>query len=254
MNYDFAIVYWGLMRTIKKTHQSQLNNIFKVLDENNITYKTFMHTWKLKNNKQHKWNTTITKEIDYDEYKLLPIDFFKIQKQQKFLETLNIEHYYYKQESIKHGQIWWGDLNIKGESPPRMIINYLCALESQKRALLMVEKYVKKGNKFKYVMFIRPDAKFENKIPIRKLNVILEKTPNNKNILIPNFGHFGGFNDRFAITHYNEAYIYGKRIDELANYRKIKGRLHSETYLKYIIDKHNLNVNLFDFNFDLMRP
>ncbi len=100
MNYDFAIVYWGLMRTIKKTHQSQLNNIFKVLDENNITYKTFMHTWKLKNNKQHIWNTTITKEIDYDEYKLLPIDFYKIQKQQKFLDKLNLENYFNKQNGI----------------------------------------------------------------------------------------------------------------------------------------------------------
>ena len=71
MHYNFAIVYFGLTRSTKKVYKSHYDNIFNHLKANNYTYKTFMHTWKTKNNQQKIWCKTIKQEIDYNEYKLL---------------------------------------------------------------------------------------------------------------------------------------------------------------------------------------
>jgi hypothetical protein len=53
---------------------------------------------------------------------------------------------------------------------------------------------------------------------------------------------------------YKNALIYGKRIDELAEYRKSNGRIVSEKYVKFIVNKYKIPVNLIDFNFNIIRP
>ena len=52
MQYDFAIVYFGLTRSTKKVYKSHIDNIFNQLKHYNLNYKTFMHTWKTNDNKQ----------------------------------------------------------------------------------------------------------------------------------------------------------------------------------------------------------
>ena len=77
---------------------------------------------------------------------------------------------------------------------------------------------------------------------------------NEGDISIPNYEHFEGLNDKFAIICYNECYKYGKRIDEIIDFRKNNGRIVSEKFVKFIIEKYFRTVKLIDFNFEIIRP
>jgi hypothetical protein len=233
MDYDFAILYFGLTRSTKKVYGSHIDNVFNILKENNLTYKTFMHTWKTKDNKQKVWLDTIPQEIDYNEYKLLIPDFYKLENQCDFIDNINMDNYYYQNTE---------------EWLPQLIKNHLCALESMKRCFEMMEEQMNNGIKFKYIMFIRPDVQIFNPLPLHQILPCINK------ISIPNKYHYEGYNDRFAITNYTNGIIYAKRINEIIEFRKGNGRITSEKYLKFIIDKYGIEVNQIDFDFDLIRP
>jgi hypothetical protein len=242
MEYDIAIIYFGLTRSIKKVYKSHMEYIYNHFDKNNITYKKFIHTWSLKDGVQNVWEDIIDKKIDYYEYKLLNPDFYEIDNEDEFIESVNMDDYFYK-------DVW----NSKGHCPegewlPKMVSNHLCMLESQKRATRMVENYVSKGNKFKLVMFIRPDLMLNNYLPINKVITL------NNFINIPNHDHHEGLNDQFAILTYDNIKIYGNRIDELSLFRKNNGRIVGEKYIKFIIDKYKLNINEINFDYKIIRP
>jgi hypothetical protein len=173
---------------------------------------------------------------------LLSPDYYKIDSQDDFLNNVNMDNYFYKDAWDKKGN------SREGEWLVGLVRNHICALESMKRGIEMVEGCMINGDTFKYIMFIRPDIEIKTTLP---LNDILS---NQDKIIIANFEHYEGYNDRFAIMNYNNACIYGKRIDELADFRKVSGRIVSEKYVKYIIDKYNLQVNFINFNFDIIRP
>src|SRR5579885_2556464 len=63
-----AICYWGLTRSTKKVYESHFKNLFDVLDEHEIAYDVFMHTWRTKS-KQRVGDQEIENAIDYGEYK-----------------------------------------------------------------------------------------------------------------------------------------------------------------------------------------
>lgn len=245
--YDFAIIYFGLSRSIKKTYNSHINKVYNVLKNNNLTYKKFMHTWKTNNGKSEvidRINGGKISEYNIDllEYKLLEPDFYKIDNENEFIDNINIDNYFYQHIWDKYGEV------EHGESIKKHVTNHLCMLESQKRGLKMVQDEVGKNYKFKYVMFIRPDVTIEDDLPINDIILNINK------INIPNNEHHNGLNDRFAVMNYDNSLIYGQRINELAEYRKNIGRIHPETYLKYIINKYNIPVNELIFNFTLTKP
>ena len=97
-------------------------------------------------------------------------------------------------------------------------------------------------------MFFRPDCFIDYKIPQN------QNLPHLDKINIPNRDQGEGFNDRFAIMNYANAVLYGKRINEIAEFRKGNGRIVSEKYVKFIINKYKIPVNLIHFNFRLIRP
>ena len=233
---EIAIIYFGLTRSTKKVFYSHKYNITDVLEKNNITYTIFMHTWKTKDNTQNILGNNIRHKIDYTEYKLLHPEFYKIDSQDEFLASINISNYFYNDVLLEKGSNKDGEWNID------LIKNHLCALESMKRGLEMVP------NTFKYVMFIRPDVMILNELPIQQI------LQHDNKISIPNNNHYEGFNDRFAVMNYKNAIIYGNRINELVEFRKTNGRIVSEKYVKFIINKYKIPVNLIDFNFEIIRP
>ena len=223
---DFAIIYFGLTRATKKVFFTHLYKIINVLKKNNLTYKIFMHTWNIKDNTQNILGKVIRQKIDYTEYTLLNPDVYKIESQDDFINSINYK-FLYKNE--------WGPLLIK---------NHICALESMKRGLEMVED---SKEEFKHIMFLRPDAMIRNELPIDKILLHPDK------ISIPNDNHWEGYNDRFAVMNYKNACIYGKRINELEEFLKNE-QITSEKYVKFIINKYKIPVNLIDFNFEIIRP
>jgi hypothetical protein len=242
MEFDFAVIYFGLTRSIKKVYKSHIEYIYNHFDRNNITYKKFIHTWSLKDGVQNVWENNIKQKIDYNEHTLLNPDFYQIDNENEFIESVNMDDYFYK-------NVW----DIKGhcqegEWLPKMVSNHICMLESQKRAVQMVENFVSNGNKFKFVMFIRPDLMIHNYLPFNKIMDL------NNVINISNHNHHEGFNDQFAILSYNNIKIYGNRIDEIVSFRKNNGRIVGEKYIKFIINKYNLIINQLNFNFEIVRP
>ena len=242
MEYEFAIIYWGLPRSIKKTHKSHKKYVFDVLNKYNLNYKIFMHSWKTKDDNQYVWENIIPQKIDYEEYKLLNPDLYILDDQNEFLESVNMDNYFYKNGWEKNGH------SKKGEWLPQLIKNHVCALESQKRGFDMVKESVLKGDKFKFIIFIRPDITLHNKLPIKKI------IPNYKKIQIPNHSHGEGLNDQFAITNYENGNLYSNRINELADFRINNGRIVSEKYCKFIISKYNMKINMLDLKYSITRP
>ena len=104
------------------------------------------------------------------------------------------------------------------------------------------------GDSFKYVMFIRPDIWIDQPLPVDKL-VLNEDTIN-----MPNHSHWSGLNDQFSIMSYKNASLFSHRGDELKDYRKNVGRIVSEPYCKYVVEKMKLNVNEIFFNYTITRP
>lgn len=242
MEYDIAILYFGLTRSVKKTHESHKQHIFNVLKAWNLSFKTFLHTWKTKDDLQNVWETVIPQKIDYSEHLLLSPDDYKIDSEDEFLDSINMDNYFYKDVWDKIGH------SVSGEWLPKMVSNHLCMLESQKRAMKMVNECISRGDKFKYIMFVRPDITIHNDLPV------CEIFSNSNCIHIPNHNHHEGYNDQFAILAYEHALVYGNRIDEIAEFRKHHGRIVGEKYCKFIIDKYIKNVNQIPFNYSITRP
>jgi hypothetical protein len=242
MEYDFAIVYWGLTRSSKKVYNSHIEKIYNVLETNGLTYKKFMHTWKTNNDLQRVWENIIPQKIDYNEYKCLSPDFYNIDNQDDFINNVNMDCFFYKDVFDKIGS------GRNGEWLPGLITNHICALESMKRCVNMLEYSMSQGNKYKHILFIRPDVLFHDELPINDILLNIDK------INIPNNDNNEGYNDRFAVMNYKNACIYGKRINELEEFRKTNGRIVSEKYLKYIINKYDIKINPIKIRFDIIRP
>jgi hypothetical protein len=233
-----AICYWGMTRSTKYVYNSHFNNLFNVLKNNSFDYKVFMHTWKVENDQNIIWENVSNIPIDYQEYTLLQPDFYKIEDQKLFKDTLKFSDYFNKELYDKYG----GD--TPNEWRPQLIMNHLCALESQKRVYQTVNNM---SEKFDYIIFIRPDVLLLNKLDINIFN-------NRFDIAIPNYDHNEGLNDRFAILPFNNAHNYACRINEIKEFRKNNGRIVSEKYVKFIINKYYNNLKFIDFKMKIVRP
>lgn len=233
-----AICYWGMTRSTKLVFKSHFFNLFNSLKNSNIDYKIFMHTWKVENNQNMIWENVSHIPIDYEEYKLLQPNYYKIDEQKLFKDKIFFSEYFNKELYDKHG----GD--TPHEWRPQLIMNHLCALESQKRVHQMVNDI---GEEFDFIIFIRPDVQITNKFDVNMLNTDFD-------IIIPSYDHHEGYNDRFAILPFKNSSNYACRIDEIINFRKNHGRIVSEKYVKFIINKYYSKLKFIDFFMKIIRP
>lgn len=240
-NQKVAVCYWGLTRSTKLVYPSHFEKLFRVLEENNIEYDVFMHTWQTQS-KQRVWQQELDIPIDYEEYKLLNPKYFQRDDQDQFSSQIRPQDYFTK-KAYKNEV--WGNPNI--------MLNYICALESQKRVTDMV---IESKNPYDWVIYVRPDAELLDDLPINQIRNLRDR-----DILIPDFDHWTGYNDRFAVLTFNTAPLYGKRIHGLLNFKNMM-HFHnhsyqfitSERYVKYICEIHHLNVIFVNFRFNLIRP
>jgi hypothetical protein len=237
MNFDFAILYFGLPRTIEKVYHSHVERIYDVLDRNQFTYKKFMHTWHMDENE----SITNSDFSDFPEYKIVNPDFYKKDCEIEFLKTINMDDYFYR-------DVWNAKRECySGEWLPHLVSNHLCALESQRRCIQMMQDFINEGNYFKFVIILRQDIFIKNDLPIES---IIYKPDE---VSIPDFDHFEGYNDRLAVMNYENSLIYGNRMRDLKYYRKTHGRIVAEKCLKYSLGKYNRKINMIPFYFDIIR-
>ena len=89
-----AICYWGMTRSTNLIYESHITNLFNSLKNNDIDFNVFMHTWETINNINIIWEKPCNIPVDYEEYKKLNPNYYKIEKQNEFLNTINFENYF----------------------------------------------------------------------------------------------------------------------------------------------------------------
>lgn len=228
-----ALLFWGLTRSLKYTIDSINENILDVLKTNNYDYNIFIHTYYF----NHLYSNIRTHEnniqLDFDEYKILNAkeEYVILDNQDEIDEIIDLKKYRTK------GDVWYNNYNS--------LDNMLRALYSLNRVTELFKKY--KDN-YDYVLFLRPDVKYVDKLNIEIFNDI-----DNEFNIIPHFQASGGYNDRMFAGIPKNAIIYGEKIKELYDY-SINNQVHAETYNMWYLNKHNIKIKIItDFLFKRVR-
>ena len=214
-----ALGFFGITRSLKFTIDSIKHNITDSLNELGYDFKIFLHTYALDSYNNVRTGESTT-QIDNDEYKLLNSDYFVIENQDEVKKNLNLEQY------RKYPDPWNTQYNS--------VDNFILAQYSKMKLTKMIKDT---KTKFDYIIFLRPDVEYLN-----KLEESFFKSVSNNRICIPDFdvkyekSWFWKFNDRFAITNYNNYRIYGDLFHKLLSISKFMS-LHSETVIaRYLLD------------------
>jgi len=217
MLMKIALGFWGLTRSLKYTHASIQENILDVLKNNNIEYTIFMHTYCVdglySNPRAGEKNIT----LDNDEHKLLNADKIHIDNQDEIKEKINLKKYRSRRDPWK--------TNYK------TVDNFILAMYSKTCLCGMIHDA---KIEYDYVLFLRPDVKYVNKLKINWFKTVTDRV-----ICIPNFQLSKRFNDRFAITNMKNYLLYGSLFNKLHNYSK-RNPLHSETYIATMLKKNGV--------------
>lgn len=243
---NVAICYYGMTRSLKFVYKSHEQFLFNTLKNNHIRYEIFMHTWDT--GKYNIIGKTISdKEINYEDYKVLNVNHYRIDVQSEFINNINMDDYFDNDLFINIGE------NPKGEWNPKLIMNHICSLESIKRVTMMVESYnttiVDNINKFDAIIYIRPDIELCNEFSLDWFSYF-----NLGQIILLNYDHNNGYNDKFAIVHGDNYKAYGNRIDKLKEYRKKMGRITPEKFVKYIVLRNYNQIKFIDLEVKIIRP
>jgi hypothetical protein len=214
-----CLCFYGLTRSLRHTQSSINKHIIKILVLNNYYIDIYLHTYDLKviNNKRAK---EFNIKLNLNEYKLLNPDYFSITSQNEFDNTINIKNYLLK------GDPWKNNGNS--------LFNLLRQLNSLKIVTKMHE-----DKDYKCYIYLRPDLKYLNNLDINLIKNLRDDT-----FYTPKWGKFCGLNDRLGFGSKNIMVEFGYRLDKALEYSKIK-KLHSESFLKYIMEKYKINnINL----------
>ena len=222
-----AICFFGLIRSLKFTHESINENLLKILTQNGIDYDIFIHTYDLKvlNNKRSKEDNV---ELDVNDYKLLNPKDILIENQDDFDKSFDYE------KIMSYGNAW-KDSNDN--------FNSLKNLIRQLNSLNKLTQMIKKKERYDLYIYVRPDTKIVNPFNIN----LIENIKDNEIRTPVYFKHWGGLNDRFAIGKFNSIVKYGERINYIYDFVNCgkKRPLHSEQLLKFIINKYNIkNIDI----------
>ena len=237
-----ALIFWGLTRNLKRTWPDMKRNVFDVLANAGWDHKVFIHTYYFQGPYNNTWAKEFNVQLDFDEYKLLAPYRVMREDQNEVLARLNVRAYMSK--GWKH----WAS------GTPQMIQNFVLALYSLKQATLLFEAANAAASasaaveqQYDKVIFLRPDTLFPSPLDVK----ILDRA-NLNTVVVPDWGHFHGYNDKFAVAAPAAALVYGKRFDGLLAHSRARP-LHSETYLKVTLDKAKISVVSHSIKFLLVR-
>lgn len=213
LNNKICICFYGLTRSLKYTINFIRNNILKILIKNNYYFDIYLHTYDLEyiTNKRSNENTV---KLDKNEYKLLNPDYFKITNQDLFDNTIDVNKYLLK------GDPW-------PDNPKVSLMNLLRQLNSLKQVSLITNE---NNINYEYYLYLRPDL-----IYLDKFDCNIIRNCKDNEFYSPNWGKYGGLNDRMGFGKKDIMNKFAKRIDQALLYSQ-KYVLHSEKFLKYIMN------------------
>lgn len=211
-----AVIFYGLMRNLKKTYLSIRTNIFQDLVAHDIRYRVYLHTYQLDvldNYRSGEHNV----RLDNDEWKMLQPYRYMIEDQNVVDSTLPLD------EFCQFPNPW-------PEDPTKNSMkNLLRQLHSLKMAWHMMED----DPEYDAYLILRPDLLYIHPIitagritvPVRGLDFYLPEWGRTRN----------GDNDRVCVTSKIGAYIYMNRMDHIFQYAHIDAP-NSHRFLKAVLD------------------
>lgn len=209
-----ALCFWGLTRSLKFTIDSIREYILKPLDDNNIEYTIFMHTFSMSSKYYNPRAGEENIQLDFDEQHLLDPDFFKIDDQDVIKEQIQVKKYRTMPDP-------WNTNYI-------CLDNFICAMYSKKQLGIMVKE---SNIHFDFIVYLRPDVRYITPLDQRYFHVTHQNT-----ICTPNFHLFPNINDRFAIIAFCNLKIYSEMFNEMYEYSRIYP-LHSERFQYNILTR-----------------
>jgi hypothetical protein len=230
-----AILFFGLTRTLNKTYSSIKKNLLDVLQNADIEYDTFMHTYTIEGQYVNFWTQEFTQSYDNNQYKLLNPTYIELDNQKTIIEQINFEQYYTKLGN------WTG---MSEQMTKYLIRNMVLALYSKKR---ITEVFEKQKDNYDYVIIMRPDIEILNMFDVKYF-----KSVNDTTVIIPEKHSFSGCNDRMIICTVNNGIYYGKLLDNLLDYSKNKSII-SERYLFDMINDKQLKIEKVNIDYEMIR-
>lgn len=224
-----ALAFWGITRSLKHTIRSIEKHILDILQEHNIEYKIFLHTYSLTKPYSNNRNKEYNIQLDNEEYKLLHPYVFKVDDQEQIKTRLNLERY------RTHPDPWATKYNS--------VDNFILAMYSKKCVTNLIQH---SKMDFDYVIYLRPDVLYKNKLDIHFFDLVNDHT-----ICIPNFHCYMKdirFNDRFAICNMKNYTMYGRLFDQLYDYSTLKPA-HSEIFQYTMLTQQGFQFKHVPFHF-----
>jgi hypothetical protein len=200
MTIKVAFQFYGLTRSLQYNYESIKVNFFDVLDNHNINYDVYLHTYDL-----NKIENTITLKneindnIDAKEWEILKPISYKIDNQEEFDKTIRIKDYSKKRKPFP------------GKSE-NIFMNLLRQLNSLKEVSKL---WINSGIKYDAIISLRPDLRYLDKLDI---NTIYNSMKYKHILHTPIWQRYYGLNDRFAVGNPHSISIYSSRIDYCKNF------------------------------------
>ncbi len=234
-----AICYYGLTRSTKFVYKSHIENLFEPLQKAGIEYDTFVHTWITK--EATTWNGKDTNPVTPEDGKLLNPTLFKVDDEDEFIASVPFSDYHYDDVWKTHG-----DSRQPGhEWHPTMVLNHICLMEAMRRSTNLCFSY---GKEYDYILYMRPDVNVPKAFSVSCLDTI-----GKNDAAVLNYKHFEGYNTNVVILPFKKCRPFADRIYEAAEFRKTQGRLVTEKYTKYILDKYYDSVRQIVFPVERVR-
>lgn len=220
-NKKVAIIFFGLTKTLEKTNESLIKNLFTPLKENLMDYDIFIHTYKIFGPYNNIWSGENTNNYNNEDIKkILNPKYFIFDNQETIVNSIDFNEYYKKLGN------WTG---MTPEMTKYLIKNMCLALYSKKQITLLFDKNIEN---YDYAIIIRPDTILYNKLDINYFNEL-----NENNIIVPKKDWFSGCNDKICIGKPNIISYCGKLFDELKIYSENKSIISERFFLDKLNEK-----------------
>lgn len=227
-----AICLWGLCRSSHITYESFKQYILDSLNTFGFTYEIFLHTYDVKHVYTNNRACELNVVLNNDNWKLFKPNKFLIEDDSVVNASLNLLKY------RTHPDPWGSDFKDSTFN------NHIRALYSLKQVTSL---WSQNASKYDAVIYCRPDVSYL--CPLERGWFAPDRL--SSCVQLPTF-HKYPVNDRFSISIPDIGIIYGSRFNDAYNYSLTKS-LHSETFLQYTLNKHNIVIYTIPFLFKRIR-
>lgn len=214
-----AIIFYGITRSLNITIMSIQENIFRVLVDHDVEYRTFLHHMIVEDvytNLRTGENNLI---LNNSEWKLIKPDVELSTSQRAFTEE-NAEYI-----SLVTS---FGDAHRDGNVSTKYSVQ---ALFSMREAVLAAYE----EESFDGMLILRPDLLYHDPIDA----CLLRRAIMGNFVVTPGWQRYGGTNDRFSFGAWDPMMTVGTRFNAVRNYLlSVKQPFLTENFLGWLLDEH----------------